>query len=279
MAATQQVYAAPFDAVAECYDEAFTLSGIGRAQRRAVRNELAGTFQAGDRALEIGCGTGVDACFLAERGVRVVATDSSSQMVAVTARRVQQEGLGKLVHPIVLRAENLSSVGANPLFDGVFSNFGALNCVDDLPAFADSLARLLKPGASALLCWMGPYCAWEMLWYLAEGNTKKAFRRLKSGGVTARIAEAAFVRVRYPSVKELKRAFAPDFRLKSVKGIGVAVPPSYVEPWARRHPHLLQMCERADIAFSRIPGLRMLADHVLVRLERRQTGLEKESQE
>jgi hypothetical protein len=59
----------------------------------------------------------------------------------------------------------------------------------------------------------------------------------------------------------------------------VAVPPSYVEPWARRHPHLLQMCERADIAFSRIPGLRMLADHVLVRLERRQTGLEKESQE
>ena len=108
MAATQQVYAAPFDAVAERYDEAFTLSGIGRAQRRAVRNELAGKFQAGDRALEIGCGTGVDACFLAERGVRVVATDSSSQMVAVTARRVQQEGLGRLVHPIVLQAENLS---------------------------------------------------------------------------------------------------------------------------------------------------------------------------
>jgi hypothetical protein len=199
-------------------------------------------------------------------------------MVAVTARRVQQEGLGKLVHSIVLQAENLSSVGANPLFDGVFSNFGALNCVDDLPAFADSLARLLKPGASALLCWMGPYCAWEMLWYLAERNTKKAFRRLKSGGVTARIAEASFVRVQYPSVKEFKRAFAPGFRLKSVKGIGVAVPPSYVEPWARRHPRLLQMCERADIALSRIPGLRMLADHVLVRFERRQTGPERESQ-
>ena len=218
MAATQQVYAAPFDAVAERYDEAFTLSGIGQAQRRAVRNELARTFRAGDRALEIGCGTGVDACFLAERGVRVVATDSSSQMVAVTARRVQQEGLGKLVHPIVLRAENLSSVGANPLFDGVFSNFGALNCVDDLPAFADSLARLLKPGASALLCWMGPYCAWEMLWYLAEGNTKKAFRRLKSGGVTARIAEAAFVRVRYPSVQGIEACIRSGFSFEVGEG-------------------------------------------------------------
>src|ERR1700734_3011565 len=111
MAATQQVYAAPFDAVAERYDEAFTLSGIGRAQRRAVRNELAGKFQAGDRALEIGCGTGVDACFLAERGVRVVATDSSSQMVAVTAPRGSQERFGKIVHPIVLRGETPPSRG------------------------------------------------------------------------------------------------------------------------------------------------------------------------
>ncbi len=273
MAATrQQIYAAPFDAVAERYDDTFTSSSIGQAQRRAVWKELARTFQAGDRTLEIGCGTGVDACFLATRGVRVVACDSSSQMVAVTARRVQEGGLQKLVHPILLHAEGVSAIAANPLFDGAFSNFGVLNCIENLREFADGLARLLAPGASVVLCWMGPCCAWEIIWYFANGKRDKALRRLKQGGVTARIADGAFVRVRYPSLRELSRAFAPDFRLKSVKGIGVAVPPSYVEPWARRHPSLLRLCERADVGMGRLPGIRMLADHVLVRLERCQTS-------
>jgi len=270
----QQIYAAPFDAVAEQYDATFTLSGIGLAQRRAVWKELARTFRCGERTLEIGCGTGVDACFLASRGVRVVACDSSSQMVAVTARRVQEGGLQKFVHPILLRAENLSAVAANPLFDGAFSNFGVLNCIENLREFAGGLARLLKPGASVVLCWMGRYCAWEMIWYFAEGKRDKAFRRLKRDGVTAKLAEGAFVHVQYPSVHELSRAFAPDFRLKSVKGIGVAVPPGYVEPWARRHPTLLRLCERADMVLGRFPVARIFADHVLVRLERREPSKE-----
>jgi len=46
MAATQQqVFAAPFDAVALGYDEAFTSSKIGQAQRAAVWRELARTFR------------------------------------------------------------------------------------------------------------------------------------------------------------------------------------------------------------------------------------------
>ena len=236
----QQVYPAPFDAVADRYDETFTSSRIGRAQRAAVWNELAKAFRPGDRVLEIGCGTGVDACFLAERGVRVTACDSSSQMIALATRRIQENGLQKLVQPLVLRAEDIATLPTEELFDGAFSNFGALNCVEDLQQLARDLAKLLNPGATALLCWMGPYCLWEMIWYLASRKQDKAFRRLHRDGVTATIADGAFVRVHYPSVRLLARTFAPEFRLKSVKGIGVAVPPSYLEPWAQRHPRLLR---------------------------------------
>jgi cyclopropane fatty-acyl-phospholipid synthase-like methyltransferase len=239
-----------------------------------VWKELAKTFRSGDRTLEIGCGTGVDACFLAKRGVQVVACDSSPQMIAVSKRRIEENGLQQLVQARVLRAEDISALHGQELFDGAFSNFGVLNCVDDLGRFARDLAQCLKPGASVLLCWMGPCCLWEIAWYLAQGNREKSFRRLKRDGVAAKIAEGAFVRVRYPSVKSLRRAFAPQFRVTAIKGIGVAVPPSYLESWAQRHPHLFQLCEGADSFLGRCPGIRLLADHVLVRLQREGAAIE-----
>jgi len=272
MSATQQhAYSAPFDAVAERYDESFTSSRIGQAQRASVWKELEKTFRSGDRVLEIGCGTGVDACFLAERGVRVVACDSSSRMIAVTTRRILESGQQKLVQPLLLRAEDISTLPADESFDGAFSNFGALNCVQDLQSLVRDLAALLKPGATALLCWMGPCCAWEMIWYLAQGNRNKAFRRLNREGVTARIADGAFIHVHYPSVKLLAHTFAPEFRLQSFKGIGVSVPPSYLDHWAQRYPRLLQLCERAESGLGRTPGIRALADHVLLRFQRTAT--------
>jgi ubiquinone/menaquinone biosynthesis C-methylase UbiE len=272
MSATQQpVSSSPFDAVAAGYDETFSSSKIGRAQRASVWRELAKSFHDGDRTLEIGCGTGIDACFLAKRGVRVLACDSSSRMIAVATRRFQENGLQNFVQPLLLRAEDIAALPTDELFDGVFSNFGALNCVEDLRRMARDLAALLKPGASALLCWMGPYCAWETIWYLAHGKGKKALRRLDRDGVTARITDGAFVHVHYPTVSALARTFAPEFRLESVKGVGVVVPPSYLEPWAQRHPGWLQFCERADSFIGRCPGLRVLGDHVLVRLRREGT--------
>ena len=273
MSTTQpQVLAAPFDAVAARYDETFTLSKIGQVQRSAVWHELAKAFRAGDRTLEIGCGTGVDACFLAKRGVKVVACDPSSQMIDMAARRVQQSGLQGFVYPRQVSAENLASLWSSEKFDGAFSNFGALNCVNDLRKLAIDLAGLLKPGATAVLCWMGPHCLWEMIWYTAQGKRDRAFRRFRQEGILARIADEAFVHVRYPSVRSLVRAFAPEFRMKAVRGIGVAVPPSYLEPWARRHSQLLRVCEQFDSWMGSCPGIRSLGDHVLVRIEREQTA-------
>jgi len=266
--AQAQIYAAPFDAVAERYDETFTASKVGRAQRASVWKELERAFLPGHRVLEIGCGTGVDACFLAEHGVRVVACDSSPQMIAVATRRVAADEKLRLVHPHLLAAEDIASLQISGSFDGAFSNFGALNCVEDLGQFARDLAMLLKPGATALLCWMGRYCLWEVAWYLAQGKPGKAFRRFHRKGVTARLAEGAAIRVCYPSVQMLVRIFAPAFSLVSIKGIGVSVPPSYLESGANRFPGLFGLSVRADSILGRCPGLRVLADHILLEFRR-----------
>lgn len=261
-------YPAPFDSAAARYDETFTSSLIGQVQRAAVWRELEVAFQPGDRTLEIGCGTGVDAAFLAGRGVHVLACDSSSEMIAVASRRILEGKLQNFVQPRVLSAENLSTLTGSERFDGAFSNFGALNCVLDLDRLAHDLAQVLKPRSSIVLCWMGPSCLWEMAWYFAKRERGKALRRLKSEGIQARIADGVFCHVLYPSVQRLVRAFAPVFSVRAIRGIGVAVPPSYMESWARRHPRLFRMCERVDSVVSRVPGVRTLGDHVLVRLER-----------
>jgi len=268
MAAGSQVYAAPFDEAASRYDQVFTNSTIGRAQRLSVWEELAKTFHTGDQVLEIGCGTGVDACYLAERGVRVLACDSSPKMIAVASRKLKESPRSELVEARILAAEHIGSLRGQKLFDGAFSNFAALNCVADLKSMAEDLAALLRPGATALFCWMGPFCLWETLWYLLHGKPAKALRRMHREGVTARMDGGTPVTVYYPWVRKLARAFAPQFSIKSIKGIGVAVPPSYLEPFASRVPRLLNAAVLADAVLGRCAGIRMLADHVLIRLER-----------
>jgi ubiquinone/menaquinone biosynthesis C-methylase UbiE len=266
-----QLDSAPFDAIADRYDEIFSTSRIGQAQRTAVWKELEKAFRPGERVLEIGCGTGVDACFLAERGVTVIACDSSPLMITVATRRVRENGSHSSVQLQLLAAEDIASLRNADSFDGAFSNFGVLNCVRDLNLLARNLGALLKPGAAALLCLMGPCCLWEVGWYLAHGNPRKAFRRLQRGEVVGHVTKETSVGVYYPSVRKLVRIFWPEFRLKSLKGIGVFVPPSYIEPWANRFPRLLRLGMRVDSVLGQSPGVRALADHVLLKFER--TGL------
>jgi len=76
------------------------------------------------------------------------------------------------------------------------------------------------------------------------------------------------VRVFYPSLRSLRANFAPEFRLKSIVGVGVSVPPSYLEPVMNRFPAMLGLFKRVDAILERLPGVRGLADHVLLTLER-----------
>ncbi len=269
MAATlAHLPAAPFDAAAPRYDETFSYTNIGKAQRDAVWHSFQQTFLPGQRVLDIGCGTGIDACFLATRGVRVVACDSSSQMLAIAEKRIAERRLERMVQPVLLPAEAIGSLHTSELFDGAVSNFGALNCISDTAEFAAGLATLLKPGARALLVWIGPACLWEMIWYVSHGNTRKAFRRFHRLGIAANVSGGPTFPVTYPTIRNLAAAFHQNFRLRSIHGIGVAVPPSYMESWAAKHLGLMRAFSAVDRILSRTPGIRALADHVLLEFER-----------
>jgi ubiquinone/menaquinone biosynthesis C-methylase UbiE len=258
---------APFDLWAETYDDFFTESHIGRAQRASVWAEIDKHFTAGKRILEINCGTGVDALHMAERGARVVACDISHEMLVAAANRLSSPEAQGSVELRPLPTENLKQIEGAAIFDGALSNFAGLNCVEDLITTVKDLARLLKPRAKLIICVFGRWCLWEMFWYLARGNPRKAFRRLGEQGATVRLKAGEFC-VHYPSVQRLEQAFAPFFRLKTWKGVGIAVPPSYLEPLAIRFHRAHRVAVFLDRGLSRLPVVRSFSDHLLLIFER-----------
>lgn len=255
--------ATPFDTIAADYDRSFTSSLIGRRMRAAVWRRLDGTFRPGDRVLELNCGTGEDAVHLAQRGVRVLATDASAGMVAMTRAKIELAGL---TGPVETQRVPIEDLGRDRvgIFDGVLSNFGGLNCVGDLSGVARTLAAVLRPGAPTLLCMMGPAVPWEWAWFIARGQPREAFRRLRRGGTQWR-----GLTIRYPSIGEVQRAFAPHFARRRVTAIGALAPPPYAGEWAARHPRLLAVLDRWERRVETVPPLPWLADHYLIELERR----------
>jgi len=255
-----------FDSIAEQYDDIFTRSLIGRAQRDAVWEVLRKTYQDGDRILELNCGTGEDALFLAGIGVSVLACDASEKMIAFARLRQTREAPQSAVRFEALPTERLGELKDVSPFDGAFSNFSGLNCVADLRRTARLLSALVKPGGRLLLCLSSRICLWETTWYLAQRDPKRAFRRWK-GKTVAALGDIP-VEVRYPTMRGLRNLFSPFFCLSSWKGIGVSVPPSYLEHVARDHEVVLHRLQSLDRVLSRVPGFRSVGDHVLLSLER-----------
>jgi ubiquinone/menaquinone biosynthesis C-methylase UbiE len=260
--------AAAFDSIAEGFDARYGEWLSVAAQRRAVRAILAKRFPTGSNLLEVGGGTGEDAQWLLERGRSVLLTDASPAMVRIAA--------GKLAavpgaETAVAAAEHLAALadlrdrtGARRL-DGAYSNFAALNCVEDLDLFAWGLARLLRPGAEALLVVFGTACPGEVMVEALRGRPKGMFRRIQRGAATARLGGRSFT-VRYHRGRDLARALSPWFKPAGSTGICVFVPPSAAEPWISRHPRLLAALEGLDRHLAR--PLAPLGDHVLYRFVR-----------
>jgi len=248
-----------FDAMATGYDAAFTESALGKTLRALVWSRLEQVFGTSKRVLELGCGTGEDALHLARRGVEVVAVDASSQMIQVARQKAGAAGDSARVDFRCLKMEQLAPSLDGPAFDGVLSNFGAVNCVENLSSVVRDVAARLTPGAPLVWVVMGRYVPWEWLWYLLHGNWTKAWRRLNRAGVNWH-----GINVFYPSPAELVAVLRPLFAIRRVAPLGVALPPTYVGPWLERRPRLLKALTRLEHAAQSYSALAWLSDHYIV---------------
>lgn len=171
--------ASPFDEMAAGYDADFTRTACATALRGLVWERLRVMFAGRERLLELGCGTGEDAVHLARLGHRVLATDASPEMIRVARLKALAAGCADRIEFRVLPMESLDMLPAQERFAGVFSNFGAINCVADLRRLAADLSKRVERGAPLGFVVMGRHVPWEWLWFGLRGQPRKAFRRMR----------------------------------------------------------------------------------------------------
>ena len=120
----------------------------------------------GDRVLDLGAGSGFSSEMLARFGYDVVAVDPDVKALANNRRRPSFDA-GRISGTVQVAcgvAERLPCADAT--FDGVLC-MNAMHHVSDLPAAVAELARVLKPGARAVLSEPG-------LAHLDQSETKRA---------------------------------------------------------------------------------------------------------
>jgi cyclopropane fatty-acyl-phospholipid synthase-like methyltransferase len=119
---------------------------IGRAQPPLV--ELAEGGELRSPVLDVGCGTGENALYLAERGLEVTGVDAAPRAIAKARQKAEQRGVNVAFE--VIDALMLSSLGRTfrtAIDSGLFHVFSD----DERPLFARELHEVLQPGATYYL--------------------------------------------------------------------------------------------------------------------------------
>lgn len=258
---------APFDALAADYDRKEIENPIRQLMRSRSLSALERAFPSRARLLDVGCGTGSEAIWLAQRGCRVMGVDASPAMLEVLCRRAAAANID--ISTRVMKAGDLMTLAdelGDGSFDGAYSSFGALNTEPSLDRSLAALSRLVRPGGTIVLSVMNRWCLAEMALMGASGRVKQAFRRLHPSLTVA--VGGATTQVTYPSWPALKRALDPHFQTLSVEALTLLLPP-YAWPALARHERTYRGLARVDQALAPRRPFAWLGDHLLVVAERR----------
>lgn len=219
--------------------------------------------------MEINCGTGEDAVYLASRFQTVVATDLSSEMIRIAFEKSKK----KKISTIEFLATDMLEIRNNlpqSQFDMIFSNFGGLNCLSDdqVQNLSSELKEMSNPDGNLILVIMGRKCLWEKFYFFIKGKTALVNRRMEPSGVNANIG-TTHQKTFYYSPKEIKKHFSGSWNFKRLIPIGLFLPPSYLDPFFSKRPWLLKFLRSAEKIFGGFSFCADYADHYLIHFTRK----------
>ncbi len=243
------------------FDEADNSNLILQWMRSRVRGHVLELWKPGERILELNAGTGSDALYFAQRGFYLHATDNAKGMQEVLNKKVTELHFEDKITSQLCSFLELNKIEQAP-FDHIFSNFGGLNCTNQLDDVIHSFSPLLKPGGTVTLVLMPPVCPWEMLTVL-KGNFNLAFRRFKKDGAASNLEGVTF-NTWYYSPKEVRKMFGKNYRIISLTGLGVTVPPPHRVNFPIKHPKTFLRLISLEKSIASMAPFHSWADHFII---------------
>lgn len=255
-----------FDAAAQQYDDIFTNSEIGKLQRARVWNYLDSVLpKASINILELNCGTGEDAIWLANKGHTVLATDISKEMINVTRSKVAKLNLADKISVKQLDINKIETLPVNTKFNLVFSNFGGLNCLtkNELISLSKKIKNLLNSDGKFIAVVMPDFCMIESLYFFAKLNFKNLFRRKKTQQVEI---NDSVIDTYYYNSNDFYKFFRNDFTVNNKIGIGLFIPPSYLNNLFKDKSITLNILNKLENIFGSNAFAASFSDHYLIEL-------------
>jgi SAM-dependent methyltransferase len=195
--------------------------------RGALWARYARLFSEGQVVLDVGCGTGIDARFLARRGIRVVGIDRSPAMVREARATLAGEPFEALVDLRVMDVAAMASLPGSG-FDGIISAFASVSAVADLGGFGAAAADLLRPRGTVLIHSLNRWSLWEWMGLLRHGRLRAARQLGREPERIFMIADHAVRHYLYDARDAYERFFKTQFRLRDAFGLGILRPPHTV---------------------------------------------------
>jgi ubiquinone/menaquinone biosynthesis C-methylase UbiE len=245
------------------FDSIYNPNPIIQYKRERTRSVIEQQLKAGDKILELNCGTAEDAIYFAGKGFAVHATDISEGMLDELREKVKKKNMEHLVTNEQCSFNNLDDLHRRGPYDLVFSNFGGLNCTNELDKVLASIDPILKPGGKLVLVIMPSFCLWEFM-LAFKGKFKTAFRRFNSvNGVDAQI-EGVHFKCWYHKPSDIIKTLHEKYTKIGLEGLCTIAPPSYLESFPHKFPRLYRFLINTEDRLKSYWPWRSIGDYFII---------------
>ena len=256
-----------FNTIAVDFDRQDKANDILLWMRKAIYGIYLKNIPPGANVLELNAGTGIDAKYLASRGIKVYATDISDVMINLLKKSAASEIEAGMIEAKVCPFSGIGIIEKSG-FDAAISNFGGLNCISNFKKLSADLSSKLKPEGKLIAVVMNDFCPWEIFYFMLKLDFKKAFRRFKKEGIDASLDNEK-VKTFYFSPKEFARDFSEHFETEKIYAHGLFTPSPYLLGIYKRIKPIVKIWMKIDELVKGIFPFNRFGDHFIIVMKKR----------